>query len=151
MKDTVSCTGIYKENYDIQLTPRTLYIRVQGGLQGVMLRFGDQPARPLRLAEEMEKKIRSIIITGSEFNDLADSNRLRYQVSTLVSGIKSDDLDLSGIQEALANIRAGCPLPGGSAPAAKPAAPTGSMCSAMLVERMRGQGIRDDQIEAICR
>jgi hypothetical protein len=151
MKDTTNCTGIYKENYSVQLTPEKLFIGIQGGIQSVTLRFGEKPARGLRLAEDMEKKIRSVIISGSDFAELVDSDRLRYQVSTLVSGIKTDELDLTGLRAALENIRSGCPIQAGtSAPAESRASLTGSLCSAVLVSRMKAQGLKDEQIFAIC-
>jgi hypothetical protein len=151
MKDTASCTGIYKENYTVQLTPDSLFIGVQGGVDTVTLRYGDKPARGLRLAQEMEKKIRSVILSGNDFNEIAGSGRLRYQVSTLVSGIKTDEIDLDGFEDALSNIRAGCSLQTEVAVQPKASPPEGSMCTGLLVERMRVQGIKDVQIQAICR
>jgi hypothetical protein len=151
MKDTTSCTGIYKDNYAIQLTTDTLFLGVQGGIQSVTLRYGDKAARSLRLADEMEKKIRSVIIKGADFAELSGSDRLRYQVSTLVSGIKTDELDLVGFEETLANIRSGCPTPTNASVAPKATSPTGSICTATHVERMRAQGVKDEQIQAICR
>ncbi len=151
MKDTTNCTGIYKENYAVQLTSDTLFIGIQGGIESVTLRFGEKPARGLRLAQEMEKKIRSIVITGSDFSELTGSGRLRYQASTLVSGIKSDEIQLAGFEEALANIRSGCPLQAEAQTATKTSSPMGTLCTGTLVERMRAQGIKDDQIQNVCR
>ena len=110
MDDTVRCTGIYKDDYRIQLSPDNLFIGIQGGIETVTLRFGDKPAQKLRLASEMEKKIRSAIITGAEFEELNGSKRLLYQVNTLISGIKTGEINLDGFDEALSNIRSGCPL-----------------------------------------
>jgi hypothetical protein len=150
MKDTTSCTGIYKENYSVQLTSETLYIGVQGGIEGVTLRFGDKPARGLRLAQEMEKRIRSLILSGSEFSELSGSTRLRYQVSTLVSGIKTDEIDLAGYDAALAYIRAGCASGADPAPQQGPSA-VGTLCAPALVERMQAQGLKEEQISSMCR
>jgi hypothetical protein len=151
MKDTVNCTGIYKDNYQTQLTRDTLYIGVQGGLESVTLRFRDKPARSFRLAEKMEKEIRSIIISGSDFSELLESDRLRFQASTLVSGIKTDDLDLTGIREAQESIRSGCPIDPAAAAVGRTAPSSSSLCSAILASRMKAQGLRDEQIAAICR
>lgn len=151
MKDTVSCTGIYKNDFSVQLSPENLFITVSGGIQGVTLRFGDKPAKPMRLAEDMEKKIRAVIISGADFAELSGSGRLRYQVATLVSGVKTDEIDLTGFEEALDSIRSGCPVQAEAAPPQKPATVAGSLCTSALVERMRSQGLKDDKIQAICK
>ena len=159
MKDTVECTGIYKENYGVQLTSGTLYVSVKGGLETITLRFGDKPARSLRLAEKMEKEIRSIVISGSDFSELLESDRLRVQASTLVSGIVNEDFDLSGMKDALENIRAGCPVQISTTPkvnSEKPASPAVEntaqpVCSDVLVARMKAQGIKEKQILSICK
>lgn len=159
MKDTVDCTGIYKEQYGVQLTNDTLFVSVKGGLQSVTLRFGDKPARSLRLAEKMEKDIRSIIISGTDFSELIESDRLRIQASTLVSGIANEDFDLSGIKDALESIRANCPIQASATPATKaekPALPVTEkasppVCTDLLVSRMKAQGLKEKQILAICK
>lgn len=148
MKDTVNCTGVYKENYGIQLTDDTLFITVKGGLESVTLRFGDKSAHDLRLATEMEKKVGSIIISGADFAELLDSNRLRVQASTLIRGLANEDLDLSGLSQAVSNIKAECPIQasaGGERKAEKAA-----VCSDVLLSRMRSQGLKESQILAIC-
>ena len=159
MKDTVDCTGIYKDNYGVQLTNDTLFVSVKGGLQSVTLRFGDKPARSLRLAEKMEKDIRSIIISGTDFSELLESDRLRIQASTLVSGIANEDFDLSGIKDALESIRANCPIQTSAARTAKteiPPVPVTEkplppVCTDVLVSRMKAQGLKEKQIVAICK
>ncbi|RJF99050.1 hypothetical protein D3871_11400 [Noviherbaspirillum saxi] len=156
MKDTVNCTGIHKENYGIQLTEDSLYVSIRGGIQSVTLRFDDNPARSMRLADDIEKKINSVIISGTDFTELVSSNRLRVQVSTLVRGIANEDLDLTGIQSTLENIKAKCPAQKEEVkPAAVPLAPVSSAaltsCSTELKARMKAQGIKDKQIEAICK
>jgi hypothetical protein len=150
MNDTTGCTGIYKEDYSVQMTSEKLYISIQGGIQGVTLRFGEKPARGFRLPEKIEKDIRSVIISGSDFAELVNSERLRYQVSTLVSGIKTGDLDLTGIRPALESIRSGCPIQEGAVAVQTPASLAGALCSNVLVSRMKAQGIKDEQILAIC-
>jgi hypothetical protein len=153
MTDKMNCTGIYRDDYGVQLTAESLYIKISGGVESVTLRFGEDQVRPLRLATEMEKKVRVIILTGTDLEQLQTVSRLRYQASTLVSGIKTGELDLKGFSQALENIKAGCPL---QTPASAPSAQknsealTGSTCNAELISRMRQQGLKDRQISSIC-
>jgi hypothetical protein len=151
MKDTVVCTGIYKEKYGVQLTSNTLYVSVRGGLQSVTLRFSDKPARRLRLPEEMEKKIGSIIISGSDFSELVESDRLRVEASTLVSGIANEDLDLTGIKEALESVKSGCPVQPKIMATQKAEKSAVSPCTDVMVSRMKAQGLNEGQILAICK
>jgi hypothetical protein len=109
MTDKISCTGIYKGDYAVQLSDEALYVRVQGGIEAVTLRFNDEAPRPMRLAQEMEKKIRAVIFSGTDYMDVIQAKRLRYQVMTLVSGVKQGDLDLTGIDQAYLHIKNGCP------------------------------------------
>lgn len=110
MDDKTNCTGIYKEDYGVQLTEDTLYLKVQGGVEAVTLRFGDKPAQKLRLAKELEKKLRAVMLTDSEFDELSGSGRLLYQVNTIINSVKTNEINLTGFEETLANIRAGCPV-----------------------------------------
>lgn len=148
MKDTVDCTGVYKENYGIQLTDNTLFVSVEGGLKSVTLRFGDKPARDLRLASSMEKRVGSIIISGQDFAELLESQRLRVQASTLIRGLANEDLDLSGLSEAVENIKAECPVQ--SASTVRRGGKKASACSETLIGRLRGQGLEEREIVAIC-
>lgn len=109
MTDKVSCTGLYKKSPDVQLSSTGLYIVVPGGIQSVKLRFDDEPALEMRLPTEMEKKVRAIILDGSFHQRVIASARLRYESLTAVRGLASGNLDLTGIQEAAANIASGCP------------------------------------------
>lgn len=151
MTDKANCTGIYKENYGVQLAPDTLFISVSGGLQSVTLRFDDNPPSRLRLATDMEKKVRSIILSGSEFSQLRAAKRLRYQSGTLVSGVESGEIDLTDFAPALDNILQGCPSVG---PPPVPAPPTSSdksaECAPSLIKKMKAQGLKPEQIVAIC-
>ena len=155
MTDKTDCTGIYKNDFGIQLTQDTLFIRVSGGIESVTLRFGEDQPKPFRLSTKMEKDIRSAILTGTEFDELQNASRLRYQFSTLVSGIKSGEIDLTGFTPALENIKEGCPVqqPASSPESASqdPNSQTGTLCNATLVARMRQQGLRSTQIHAICK
>lgn len=150
MTDAIECTGIYKKNYGIQLTKKALYISVRGGIQGITLRFGESPAKPFRLPERMEKEINAISISGSEFTELLEAERLRLSVLTLIEGVYDADLDLNGIKSAIDNIKADCPVqPTISKPETEKQ--TLSLCSVELITRMKTHGLKEDQIEAICK
>lgn len=151
MTDRTSCTGIYDNDYGVQLTPDTLYVSVSGGIESVLLRFDDQPPARMRLATDMEKKIRSVIISGGFFSQLSTANRLRYQTSTMVSGIKTGEIDLTDFSAALSNIQQGCPSTGTQASDSK-SVPTsaGGTCSVELISKMKQQGLAPEKILAIC-
>ena len=155
MTDKTDCTGIYKSDFGIQLTEDTLFIRVTGGIESVTLRFGEDQPKPLRLATKMEKDIRSVILTGTEFDQLQNASRLRYQFSTLVSGLKTGEIDLTGFTPALENIKEGCPVqqsaPSPESTSQDTNSQIGALCTATLVARMRQQGLRSTQIHAICK
>lgn len=154
MTDKVSCTGIYKDDYGKQLAERGLYIQVRGGISSVTLRFDDEPPRPMRLAEKLEKDVRAVMLQGAEFDSVVAAKRLRGQVLTLVSGIQDFELDLAGISEALASIREGCPpvalTPEAPAAAPSPAAPKATSCSPELLDRMKAAKVTPAQVQRIC-
>jgi hypothetical protein len=162
MTDKVSCTGIYKSNYGIQLTPKALYVKVAGGIQSVTLRFNEEPPLAMRLPQKMEKDVGTVIIDGREFSQAVESSRIRLQALTLVRGLASEDLDTTGIKAAFEHIRAGCPVPEPvvaappaaasiSAPDAKPAVAEEKACSEQLQARLKAEGVTDKQIKAACR
>jgi len=150
MTDKVDCTGIYKDDYGTQLTDDSLFLPVKGGIQGVTLRFGELPAEPLRLASDMEKKVGFVVITGSDFSKLLANGKLRFQISTLVNGINSGELDLTGVNEALASIKSGCPITAQSPQSQKPTKPKVLLCNEILIARMKSQGLKEGQIQSIC-
>lgn len=150
MDDSVHCTGIYQDDYSVQLSDGSLYLGIQGGVQAVTLRFDEDPPGRLRLATKMEKDIRSVIITGKEFSRLESSSRLRYQVSTLVRGLATGELDLNGFSAALDNIRRKCPAT--STPESETNASTLSpQCTPTLIANMQEQGLSEEQIRTICK
>ena len=121
MTDKVTCTGIYGKGYRYQLNNDSLFIGVKGGPRSVTLRYGTNAAERLRLASDMETKINYIILKGGEFRKLSTVNRLRLESLTYVRGIVSADIDLKGMNEALAFIKAGCKAsPSVSPPQNKP-------------------------------
>jgi hypothetical protein len=158
MNDTVTCTGIYKENNGVQLTKDSLYVSVKGGLESVTLRFDDKPAQSMRLAEKMEKEVRAIIITGTDFSELSESSRLRIQALTLVRGVVNEDFNLTGIKDALESIRTSCPVQVNSTSEnlEKTSSPVSEsspqpVCSDTIISRMKAQGLKEKQIRAICK
>ena len=151
MKDNVVCTGIYKENYGVQLTINTLYVSVAGGIESISIRFNDKPAKALRIPDKIEKKIRSVIISGSDFSELIGSDRLRLQASTLVKGVANEDFNLSGIRGALESIKAGCPIQANAAQMPTLDLPSASLCTDKLIQNMKAQGLEESQIAAICK
>ena len=170
MTDKVSCTGLYKNNPSIQLSQDNLYVKIQGGLESVTLRFGESPAQPLRLAQKIEKSLGAVDINGTEFSQALQNDRLRVQVLTLVRGVALEDMDLSGIKGAIDHIRNGCPTVGtiGPTPAPMPAppppkvavaavppaaatnTPTAPMCPMPLLTRLRAAGVTEKQLEIAC-
>lgn len=152
MTDKVVCTGVYQQDYATQLTDQGLYISVKGGLSSVTLRFDELPARPMRLAEKIEKDVRAVMLEGPDFDLAVSSTRLRGQVLTLISGVQTFELDLTGIREAVANIKAGCPVsPSGAAsPSAQPAKSEPQACSPDLLDRMKAAKVTPAQIQKIC-
>ena len=149
MTDKTDCTGIYKENYGIQLVKDSLYVTIRGGIQSVTLRFGENPPKGMRLPGKMEKDVGTVIISGNDFSELTQTIRLRLQVLTLVRGVASEDLDTTGIQAAVENINSGCPVQA-EAPKAQSTATPESLCSDQLISRMRANGLKDVQIQNVC-
>lgn len=151
MTDKINCTGIYKSNYGVQLVSDTLYINVRGGIKSITLRFGENPAQPLRLAQEIEKAADAVVIDGNDFSQTLQTNRLRVRVLTLVRGVLTEDLDTTGIQAAVKNIQSGCPISPNTSSVPKPGITVESHCSVELIKRMKAAGITDQQITSACR
>ena len=153
MTDKVSCTGIYGTDYSVQLSAQSMYISVRGGIETVTLRYGDSPALPFRLPSDMEKKLSTIILTGSDYTDVISSTRLRGQGATLVRGMYDFDYDMTGAADAVEHIRNDCPVLAAKAPVAKPAPEANaasSLCTPELKTRMQGAGVTKKQIDKVC-
>lgn len=146
MTDKVSCTGIYKSEYGIQLTEDKLFISVRGGLKGITLRFGNQPAEGLRLASEMEKQVDAIMIQNNDFTKALGSSRLRAQVLTVLGNMRNYDIDLNGISAAVKNIRSGCP----GKPVKKTLSKKPSLCSDTVLKRLRNKKVNANIIKYAC-
>lgn len=151
MNDKVSCTGVYKANNAIQLVASAMYVTIRGGIQSVTLRFGDNPARPMRLPQKMEKDVNAVMIDGNEFSEAVQSNRLRLEVLTLVRGVATEDLDITGVQAAIESIKLGCPMKSESDSTQRGSAASDSVCSESLVSRMKIAAITDAQIASACK
>jgi hypothetical protein len=99
--DEPSCVAIYKDRFEIQLDENDLFVslRGRGEVSSVVLRFDDEPAREMRPASEMEKRIRAVNLHGREFEELMSSKRLRMQIRTTADTTVEEDLDLDGAKE----------------------------------------------------
>ncbi|MCL7715134.1 hypothetical protein [Stenotrophomonas mori] len=150
MDDSVRCTAVHNNDYSTQLSYDTLFLGIQGGVRGVTLRFDDNPPGRLRIATEIEKRIRSVVISGRDFSQLSNSNRLRYQISTFMDGIITGDLDLDGFSAALDSIRRHCPIEYSPVDSAIPT-PTLTTCTADMISKMKEQGLTDEQTSSICK
>ena len=151
MTDKVKCTGCFTGNDGVQLVSDSMYVRISGGIQAVTPRFGVSPAKPLRIATGMEKKVGVIVLHGNEFTEATQSNRLRLEVLTLVSGVATLDLDISGIQSAVDHIKAGCPASADNSQNAKPTTTPEAFCSEQLEAKLRAAGVAEQQISTACR
>jgi len=102
MTDIPTCTGIYKDDWNLQLNDDAFYIslRGRGGVESITLRFDNDPARPMRLPSEMEKSISMVELKGDDFSSFINSTRLRAQVLTVLGSIVTEDMDLSGVKRA---------------------------------------------------
>lgn len=100
MTDALKCVGKLKDAPSVELSADNLYVQVEGGIQSITLRFDNDSAEPLRLPSQIEKDIGAVIIDAPYFSRAIASTRLRYQVLTLVRGLKNGDLDLAGISAA---------------------------------------------------
>jgi hypothetical protein len=145
MTDQTNCTGIYKKDYAVQLTDDELFVKVRGGVKGVTLRFGDQPAEKLRLATKSERSLSSVSIEGGDFTKLLGSTRLRMQVLTVLDTVAEVDIDLTGVPAAVENIRSGCSGPPIEAKSVEPTA-----CGDRVVARLRQRGVSQDIITFAC-
>jgi len=96
-----SCVAIYQDRFEVQLDENDLFIslRGRGGVSSVALRFDDKPAKEERPASDAEKRMGSINLQGSEFEELMASRRLRAQIRTATGAIIEEDLDLNGAKE----------------------------------------------------
>ncbi len=79
-----------------------LFISMEKGVSGYILRFGDEPALPMRTATELEQNLSSVVIQGEDFEHLLKVTWLRVQVYVVepTTSILNEDLDLHGMAAA---------------------------------------------------
>jgi hypothetical protein len=106
MTDKASCVALHNGNWKIQANPGKFFIslRGRGGVEGYVLRFGDAPAEEVRLANDSEKKLSSIIIE-KEFDRLLASDRLRVQVLTILQNTVFEDIGLNGFKASVEHMK----------------------------------------------
>lgn len=146
MTDKTSCTGIYNGDFQVQLTERELFIGIRGSLQAYKFRFDDNPASSLILADEIEKRLDTIIVRAN-FKKALGSNRLRVSASTYSSSLNFD-FDLTGMVEAVENIKQGCqgePLSGSD-----PDSGDSLLCGSKVISRLKERGVAADTIQFAC-
>lgn len=156
MTDKVECTGLLGAGYDNQLTEAEFFVGFKGGVKSLTLRFGEKPAKPLRLASELEKYTQSAIISGGDFNELLEVERLRVQALTILDSVLLKDLNVRGIREVINNIKSGCPLlPESSKASVVVTVPQknteDSTCTKQIMDRMRSANIKESQISLVCK
>lgn len=109
MTDKKSCTALYRNGWAVQGTANTLYVSVRGrgGVRAYIVRVDDSPADPLVLATDMEKKL-SAVDLAPNFERIYNAKRLRLQISTILSTMINEDIDLNGLKESIDYIRSTC-------------------------------------------
>lgn len=146
MTDKTSCTGIYNNDFGIQLTDDTLFISIRGSLRGYQFRFDDQPVSQMYIANDTEERMDTIIIKAN-FKKTLGSDRLRVKALTYNSS-KDYDLDLSGIVDAVQNIRSGCP--GEPVNGVVASDEETLLCGAKVVTRLKEKGVSKETIDYAC-
>ncbi len=106
----VDCTGIYGENHRIRLGKNVLYIAFSSGIESYQLRFDDTKPTNFRPPNRPERGLDAVVIRGKAFQRVLNHDRLRVRAYTLFNGIQGYDIDLTGLDDALSNISAECPL-----------------------------------------
>ena len=145
MTDATVCTGVYRDQYSVQLSENMLVIALSDGVKEVQLRFDDADALPPRKGSPSEFKNGRIEITGSDFTQVLDSKRLRYEAQTVTNGTMSGDINLDGVFQVHGNVAAGC---SGNPIAVAKAATDG--CTTAMRDRMMQKGIAARDIDDIC-
>lgn len=103
MTDKVSCTGLMKENYFLQLSRKALYIGLESTPQLVTMRYDSNPAEDARLPREVEEQIEAVVLSGQDFDKVKSSSRIRSRVATY-RGIQDFDIDVSDANEVIEQI-----------------------------------------------
>lgn len=106
MTDKTSCIAYYNDDPNIQLTTKSLAFsyRGRGGVSSYTLRLANDTPLGLVLASDVEKHIGAVLIEGDTFKRVMAYPRLRMRVSTLVSGLVDEDLDLTNATPILSRL-----------------------------------------------
>lgn len=112
MTDKISCVVSPPGKPFIQVNLGSLYIsyRSRGGLQGFQYRIDDAPISRMQLPTPIEQQISAAHIRGATFDQILRSRRLRVQALTLVAGVITDDVDLSGLSAVYARMQRECQI-----------------------------------------
>src|SRR5262249_42144022 len=103
MTDEIRCLATYGDRSEVQLYKDVLYISLKGrgGVNGFRLRFDDGVATDMQLPSKTDKSLSVISIRGGQFRRLTESQRLRAQILTVIGGVVDEDLNLTGLRDAV--------------------------------------------------
>lgn len=106
MNDNKSCMAIYKDRFEIQLSSSSLAVslRGRGGVRAYSLRFDNDAALPTEIPSSSEARMGAFFVEGQRFKRLLSSQRLRIQVSTLLSTIVYEDINMVDGNSAISSI-----------------------------------------------
>lgn len=113
VKDSFSgettCRGDYKHNTRTYLMKDELYLVTTKpfAMDTVTIRYGEDPPTKTRKPSVAETRFGTIIINGKEFAELLKHNRVRTR-ATLPRSTTEEDVDLTGILDAVKIIRNDC-------------------------------------------
>lgn len=107
----VACTGMYRRNPHLQLSADNFIIKTpaQMEIRSVAIGFDDEPRKPRPLTPA-ETELHALVLQGADFERLVRSHVLNVDVAG-AAGRNSHRIELRGIEGAIANIKAGCPVP----------------------------------------
>jgi len=102
MTDRPSCVATpLASPFRVEVDSSSLYIAIRpGGVQAVTVRYGEEPAAPLRIATDVERQLGAVALEGEDFAHVLRVARLRVQVLTRFNTGILVDLDLHGALEA---------------------------------------------------
>lgn len=101
MTDAKECTALFEDRAAVQYSGDSLAIslRGRGGIRAYTMRFDDNAALPLRLANEDEKGVQAAYFKGEDLANIEAADRLRIEIMTVIRGVVFEDIDLSGLPE----------------------------------------------------
>ncbi|ATQ77873.1 hypothetical protein CR152_27750 [Massilia violaceinigra] len=109
MTDKKKCAALYEGAWTVQASDKDFFVslRGRGGVRGYTVRIDDEPALPLRLADEMERDL-SAVRLGRIFDQVYGAKRIRMQISTILNTVVAQDIDLKGFAESVDYMRQNC-------------------------------------------